>query len=246
MTVAMDIASQESKWIDCVRGPNLVRTLISCGAFLCQHLVGIIFILGFSTYFFQLAGLEDSSSFNLGVGVTACGVVGTVMSWLIINRIGRRRIFLSGMFMLTTINLLIGILSFINTSASSWAQASLTVVWAFFYQVSIGAVAFVLLGETSTITLRAKTAALATATQSVFGIAMNIAVPYMVNPDQGNLKGKVGFIFGGLGVIATVVCFFYIPDLKGRTFEEIDVMFTNRISPRKMGKYSIEHDMEMT
>ena len=246
MTVAMDIAAQESKWIDCVRGTNLVRTMISCGAFLCQHLVGIIFVLGFSTYFFQLAGLADSNSFNLGVGVTACGVVGTIMSWFIINRIGRRRIFLFGMTMLTTINLLIGILSVVDTSASSWAQAALTVIWAFFYQVSIGAVAFVLLGETSTITLRAKTAALATATQSVFGIVMNIAVPYMVNPDEGDLKGKVGFIFGGLGVIATIVCFFYIPDLKGRTFEEIDVMFTSRVNPRKMGEYSIEHDREQT
>lgn len=242
MTIAMDFAAQESKWIDCVQGTNLVRTLISCGAFLSQHLVGIIFVLGFSTYFFQLAGLPDSSSFNLGVGVTACGVVGTIVSWFIINRIGRRPIFLLGMTTLTVINLLIGILSFIHTSTSSWAQAALTVIWAFFYQVSIGAVAFVLLGETSTINLRAKTAALATATQSVFGIVMNIAVPYMVNPDEGDLKGKVGFIFGGLGLIATIVCFFYIPDLKGRTFEEIDVMFINRVNPRQMGEYSIEHD----
>lgn len=246
MTIAMDVAAQDSKWIDCVRGTNLIRTLISCGAFLSQHLVGIIFVLGFSTYFFQLAGLEDSNSFNLGVGVTACGVVGTMMSWLIINRVGRRRIFLLGMTVLTAINLLIGILSFVHTSASSWAQASLTVVWAFFYQVSIGAVAFVLLGETSTINLRAKTTALATATQSVFGIVMNIAVPYMVNPDEGDLKGRVGFIFGGLGAIATIVCFFYVPDLKGRTFEEIDVMFSNRVSPRKMGEYSIEHSIERT
>ncbi|KAH2162965.1 hypothetical protein KXW37_008937 [Aspergillus fumigatus] len=64
---------------------------------------------------------------------------------------------------------------------------------------------------------------------------MNIVIPYMVNPDEGNMQGKVGFVFGGLGVIATVLCYLYIPDLKGRTFEEIDLMFDNRVPPRKMG-----------
>ncbi|KAL3442223.1 general substrate transporter [Aspergillus insuetus] len=241
MTVAQDLAVKESKWSDAIRGPNRLRTAISCGVFVCQHLVGIIFVLGFSTYFFQLAGLPTERSFDLGVGVTACGVVGTIISWTIVNRLGRRLIFNSGMAILSTINLLIGILDVVPTSGASWTQAALTVVWAFFYQVSIGAVAFVLLGETSSPSLRAKTTALATATQSVFGIVMNIVVPYMVNPDEGDLKGKVGFVFGGLGVIATFFCYLYIPDLKDRTFEEIDVMFENRVPARKMGSYVIEH-----
>jgi Na+/melibiose symporter-like transporter len=207
----------------------------------CQHLVGIIFVLGFSTYFFQLAGLPTERSFDLGVGVTACGVVGTMLSWTIVNRLGRRTIFVWGMAILSIINLLIGILDVVPTKGASWTQAALTVVWAFFYQVGIGAVAFVLLGETSSPSLRAKTTAMATATQAVFGIVMNIVVPYMVNPDEGNMNGKVGFVFGGLGVIATVGCFLYIPDLKDRTFEEIDVMFANRVPPRKMGEYVVEH-----
>lgn len=241
MTVAQDLATKESKWSDLTRGPNRLRTAISCGVFVCQHLVGIIFVLGFSTYFFQLAGLPTERSFSLGVGVTACGVVGTVLSWTVVNRLGRRIIFNSGMAILSTINLLIGILDVVPTHGASWTQAALTVVWAFFYQVSIGAVAFVLLGETSSPALRAKTTAMATATQAIFGIVMNIVTPYMVNPDAGNMKGKVGFVFGGLGAIATAVCFLYIPDLKDRTFEEIDVMFTNRVPPRKMGDYVVEH-----
>lgn len=70
--------------------------------------------------------------------------------------------------------------------------------------MTIGAIAFAILGKTSNTSLRAYTAALATATQAVFGLAMNFAIPYMVNLDEGNLKGKVGFIFGGLGALATI------------------------------------------
>jgi len=236
--------SNSARWIDCFQGTNLVRTIISMGVFACQHLSGIVFVLGFSTYFFELAGLSDDNAFDLGLGVTACGVVGNLISWTVINTLGRRKTFVTGMVALTTVLFLIGILDVIQTSAAKWVQASLTVVYALFYQVSIGAVAFAILGETSSPTLRAKTIGLATATQSVFGTVMNIVVPYMVNPDKANLKGKVGFVFSGASAIATVWAFFSVPELKGRTFDEIDYMFKTRVQPRAMGSYTIPYDHE--
>ena len=59
------------------------------------------------------------------------------------------------------------------------------VIYAFIYFLTLGAVAFILLGETSSLALRARTTALATATQAVLGISLQIAIPYMVNPDAG-------------------------------------------------------------
>lgn len=142
------------------------RTGISCGGFVCQHAVGIIFVLGYSTYyFFELAGLGNSHTFDLGVGVTACSVLGNFISWFMINT----------------------------------SQALCTVICAFFYFMTIGAVAFVLLGETSNPVLRAKTTALATAIQALFGLIMNFVIPYMNNPDEANMKGTVGFVRGQLG-----------------------------------------------
>jgi hypothetical protein len=242
-TVADDLTHAPPGWLECFRGTNLIRTGISCGVFACQHFVGIIFVLGYSTYFFELAGLDISNAFDLGVGVTACGVLGNFLAWFVINSYGRRKVFLVGMCTLTTILLLIGIMDVIPTGGAKWVQASATVIYAFVYFGTIGAMAFAILGETSASSLRARTTALATATQALFGIAMNFAIPYMVNPDQANLKGKVGFVFGGLAAIATVGSFFYIPELKGRTFAEIDTMFFNRVPPRMMGKYVVNSEL---
>lgn len=83
---------------------------------------------------------------------------------------------------LSVMLILIGILDVVPTGAAKWVQAGITVVWAFVYFFSIGAMAFAILGETSSASLRAPTAALATATQAVMGTAMNFAIPYMVNP----------------------------------------------------------------
>ncbi|OAQ62967.1 maltose permease [Pochonia chlamydosporia 170] len=232
--------SDQGSIIQCLRGTDRIRTGISTGIFACQHFVGIIFVLGYSSYFFQLAGLPVDKSFDLGVGVTACGLLGIICSWFIMNSYGRRNIFIGGMVAMTSILLLIGILDFVHTDGAKWAQAALTVIYAFFYFASLGAMAFAILGEASSTSLRAPTIALATATQAVMGIIFNFAIPYMINPDEGNLRGKVGFIFGGLAAIATVWSFFYVPELKGRTFDEIDRMFQAKVPPRKMGSYVLD------
>jgi MFS family permease len=158
----------------------------------------------------------------------------------VVDSFGRRKVFVSGMCALTLLLILIGIMDVVPTSGAQWVQASCTVIYAFVYFMTIGAMAFVLLGEVSSMGLRAHTTALATATQSVLGVAMNIAIPYMMNPDEGNLKGKVGFIFGGLAAIGTVGAWVYVPELKGRTTSEIDVMFARRVPSRKMGAYEID------
>jgi hypothetical protein len=184
-TVNEDVeVSQGARWAMCFRGTNWTRTMISVMVFACQHLSGIVFVLGFSTYFFQLAGIDESDSFNLGVGVTACGVVGCIISWSLINSFGRRKLFILGMVGMTIVLLLMGILDEVHTGAARWVQASCTIVYALFYQATIGPLAFAILGETPTAALRAKTVGLATAMQAVFGTLMNVVVPYLVNPDK--------------------------------------------------------------
>lgn len=231
--------SETGSWVQCFKGTDRIRTFVSMGIFVCQHFSGIIFVLGFSTYFFQLAGLPLEKTFDLGIAVTACGLGGNILSWFLVNTIGRRKIYLTGMSVITVILLLIGILDVVPTKGANWVQASLTVVYSFVYFASLGAMAFVLLGEVSSTSLRAPTTALATATQAVAGTVFNFVIPYMFQPDQGNLRGKVGFVFGGLSVLTTIWSYFYIPELKGRTFDEIDIMYQKRVPARKMGTYEI-------
>ena len=137
-TIAEDTSSgKQVSLLQCFKGTNRIRTIISMGVFVCQHAVGIIFVLGFSSYFFQLAGLDSSKSFDLGFGVTACGVFGNFLSWFFINSTGRRKIFVGGMTLLSAMLFLIGILDVVPTGAAKWVQAAVTVIWAFVYFLSV-------------------------------------------------------------------------------------------------------------
>ncbi|PWW79634.1 MFS general substrate transporter [Tuber magnatum] len=202
-------------WLDCFKGVGARRTMITLGAFCCQHLSGIIFVLGYSTYFFQLAGLPTSQTFSLGIGVTACGVAGNISSWWLVNTVGRRIVTFYGMAVLTGMLILIGVFDVIPTAAMG----------------------YVILGEASSPRLRSRTIGLTTVVQSLWGLIMNFALPYFVNPDEANLRGKVGFIFGGTSLLATIWVFFCVPEFKGLTFSEIDERFQMRVPARKFREY---------
>jgi SP family general alpha glucoside:H+ symporter-like MFS transporter len=104
---------------------------------------------------------------------------------------------------------------------------------------SIGPVAYAIFCEVSATRVRSKTIAVATAVQAAIGIIMTVAIPYLINPDQANLRGKLGFFFGGLSVPCLVWCWFRVPEMKGRTYEELDIMFERGVKTREFASYRI-------
>ena len=102
----------------------------------------------------------------------------------------------------------------------------------FVYGLGVGSVYPVVAAETSNLHLRAKTQALGFTVQFIVSWAFQYAVPYMYSTDEGNLGGKVGFIFAGLSGFALAVVFLEIPDMKGLSVEEIDERFENKVLTR--------------
>lgn len=62
----------------------------------------------------------------------------------------------------------------------------------------------------------------------------------MINPDEGNLGGYVGFVFAGICGAATVWAFFSIPETAGRTLAEIDQLFSERVPVRQWRGRKVE------
>lgn len=230
-----------STYLDCFKGDNRRRTEISIGVYCTQVLSGI-YLINYGTYFFQQAGLPVAQSFNMAVGFLALGFLGTLTSWVLMVKYGRRILFNGGLAILVVLQLIIGILDCIpgRPSGAIWTESSLMLIWNFFYDVSIGPICFVLLGECSATRVRSKTIAAATAAQGTLGILMTVAIPYMINPAQANMQGKLGFFFGGLAGLCLLWAFFRVPETKGRTYEELDILFHRKVPARKFKNYNLD------
>ncbi|KAF7517775.1 hypothetical protein G7054_g13700 [Neopestalotiopsis clavispora] len=230
-----------STYLDCFNKANWRRTEISIGVYCTQVLSGI-YLINYGTYFFQQAGLATEDSFYMSIGFLAVGFVGTLGSWFLMLHFGRRPIFVQGLGMLVILQLIIGILDCVpgRPSGVAWAESTLMLVWNFAYDLSIGPVCFALLGECSAARVRSKTIAVATAAQGVIGIIMTVAIPYMINPDQANMQGKLGFFFGGLAALCYVWAFFRVPETRGRSYDELDMLFSKNIPARKFKDYQVD------
>lgn len=80
---------------------------------------------------------------------------------------------------------------------------------------------------------------------ALFGWVFSFVVPYMFNADAGNLGGKIGFVFVGLGLLGIVLVWFEIPETRNKTYAQLDVLFENK-TPTIRFKKAMPEDIEIT
>ncbi|PSN75659.1 maltose permease MAL31 [Corynespora cassiicola Philippines] len=225
-------------YAECFRKSNLRRTIISIMPMNIQSLSGIAFVAGYFTYYLQLAGYSTSQSFQIQIAQPVLSIVGNLMAAAVVDRVGRRSLTLYGNIILTSFLLITGGLG-TNTTDLSMIRGTVAfiLIYSWWYNVSLGSVAFSILAEVSTSRLRYKTVAIGLATSSAINVMWQFTIPYMFNPDQANLGAKIAFIFGGLCLFCIAYLFFYQPETAGRSYAELDEMFAKGVPARKFKSY---------
>ncbi|OAA59725.1 sugar transporter [Niveomyces insectorum RCEF 264] len=226
--------SEGATYLDCFRGVNLRRTEIVCMLFVSQNFAGNTFS-NYSTYFFEQAGLVGTVPYDFALGQYGLNTIGAFFVWAFMAwGIGRRTLFLWGLFGLFCSLMATGFVGLASDKhAASLATGSLMIVWAAFYQFSVGTVTFSLVAEMSTRRLQVKTVALSRVAYNVAAIIVNVLSPYMINPTAWNWGNYAGFFWAGTTAIMITYHYFRLPEPSGRTFAEMDLLFERRIPARK-------------
>lgn len=84
--------------------------------------------------------------------------------------------------------------------------------------------------------MRSRTQGLSNIVLNFFSWLVGFVFPYMFNPDQGNLSGKVGFIFGSTTLIGFIGAYLWLPETMNRTPAELDELYSRGINPRHFAK----------
>lgn len=102
------------------------------------------------------------------MGKFSINMFGVFGAWFLISLgIGRRSLYLYGLCGLCTMLIIIGFLGIPdNRSAASMATGAMLIVWALFYQFTVGTICYSLVAEISTRRLQIKTVALGRAMYS--------------------------------------------------------------------------------
>lgn len=151
------ITEGTSYW-DCFRSVDLRRTEIAAGVWAIQNLCGSAF-MGYSTFFLEQAGLATSNAFNMSIAQYAIGALGTISSWFLMSRVGRRRLYLVGLIGMFIMLVVIGGMGWISkeNTGSQWAIGAMLLCYTALYDSTVGPVCYCLVAEISSTRLRAKT-----------------------------------------------------------------------------------------
>jgi MFS transporter, SP family, general alpha glucoside:H+ symporter len=188
-----------TSYLDCFKGTDLRRTEIVCMCWAIQNLSGNSFS-GYSTYFLEQAGLPAAKAYDFALGQYGINMAGVFGAWFLMTMgIGRRSLYLYGLCGLFSMLFIMGFLGLPhNRNSASLATGSIMIVWALFYQLTVGTVCYSLVAELSTRRLQIKTVVLGRNLYNIVGIICSVLTPYMLNPGAWNWGNYTGFFWAGI------------------------------------------------
>ncbi|KKY34503.1 putative mfs sugar transporter [Diaporthe ampelina] len=62
----------------------------------------------------------------------------------------------------------------------------------------------------------------------------------VLNPTEWNLRGRTGFFWGSTAFCVFIWSYFRLPEVKGRTYEELDLLFTNKVPARHFASTHVD------
>lgn len=229
--------SQGTSYLDLFKGVNLKRTMVSIMPFSISPNSGVAFTASYTTYWFQLTGYSDSVSFKYTCVAQTISILGCIASLFIVD-LGRRRYYMIGLASVIVTNFIIGGTGMVkDNQAVMRTTVAFMMLYGGIYNAGIGSVGYSICSENPTSALRAKTIALGLATTNVWGMFWSFVLPYVFNPDRGNLGAKTMFIFGGVSFLFLVYLFFCQTETAKRSYDEIDELYASGISLRKFEGY---------
>ncbi|KAM0714151.1 hypothetical protein Q7P37_007616 [Cladosporium fusiforme] len=203
--------------LDMFRGNDLGRTLRCFGAIACQAGSGFWFFIAYQTYFFAIAGIEKSFQFSI---MNSCiGFMGVNAGMVAMQAcLGRR-----------TILMLAWSVDPVSRTTGE-VVVGLTALFYFFYNGCVGTASYPVATELVSTRLRAWTVGSATSLGYLLAWLIGFCSPYFVNPAELNWGAKYCYFWAASNVASLLFVYFFIPETKGKSLEDINKIFDGQMS----------------
>ncbi|EDP54170.1 hypothetical protein KXW98_001488 [Aspergillus fumigatus] len=235
-----------ASWADCFKKGCWRRTHVGMGLMFLQQFVGINALIYYSPTLFETMGLDYDMQLLMSGVLNVTQLVGVMTSVWTMDSLGRRVLLLWGAFFMTVSHVIIAVLVglFSNNWPAHRPQGWVSVAFLLFYMLSFGAswgpVPWALPSEVFPSSLRAKGVALSTCSNWLNNFIIGLITPPLVE----NTGYGAYVFFAVFCLLALVWTFFFIPETKGRTLEQMDHVFKDNSSEaEKARRHAIEAEL---
>lgn len=189
---------------------------------------------------FERAGLGSTAAFDINIALNSMFIIGTVASWFLLSRFGRRTLYIAGLVMMDIVLILMGGLGFSKSNGASWAIGGLLVALNFAYNATLGPICYTIISEVGSTRLRAKTVVLARCAYQIMNIICGIIVPRQLSATAWNWGAKSAFFWFGSCTLCIVYCWFRLPETRNRSYGELEVLFEKKIAAWRFANTKVD------
>ncbi|CAI7584624.1 unnamed protein product [Penicillium discolor] len=232
------ILQELSSWADCFRKGCWRRTHIGIGLGFFQQFIGINALIYYSPTLFATMGLDKSMQLIMSGVLNIVQLVGVTTSIWTMDVVGRRKLLLGGAALMAISHIIIAAL--VGIYSVDWpshkAEGWTSVAFLLFYMLAFGAtwgpIPWAMPSEIFPSSLRAKGVALSTCSNWLNNFIIGLITPPLVQ-DTG--YGAYVF-FAVFCLLAGIWTYFFVPETKGRTLEQMDHVFKDNSSEEEKAK----------
>ncbi|KAI9638810.1 general substrate transporter [Dioszegia hungarica] len=238
------IVAKASSWADLTRGADLRRLLIAVGIQSLQQAQGSSYMNSYIVSFLVGTGVKDV--FPVIMGLYCLYYVAIIAGGFLADISGRRSLMICTAGFCGACLLIVAILTTAYaTPTSAVSNASIALIFLWYASFGLQSpIIWTITTESCPTVNREKV--LAVATFMGFGVSLLISSvsPYLQDPGYGNLGSKIGFIWGSFSIITVIWTWFFVPEMKGFSLEQLDHLFIERTPTRAFKRYVFEDEIE--
>jgi len=228
-----------SEIISMFRAPRVAyRVALGMVLQMFQQLTGANYFFYYGTTIFRSV---EISSFVTQLILNGINFGVTFIGLYLVEHYGRRKSLIAGSIWMVVCFLIfasVGHFSLDQTTPSATPSAGIALIvfaslFILGYATTWGPQVWALISELFPSRYRAKGMALSTASNWFWNFLIAFFTPFIT----GAIDFRYGYVFAGCNCLGGLIVYFFLVEGQGRTLEEIDTMYLERVSPMKSSKW---------
>ncbi|KAL2845479.1 general substrate transporter [Aspergillus pseudoustus] len=204
------------------------RLTIGCCVMFFQQFMGCNAIIYYAPTIFGQLGLDGNTTSLLATGVYGIvNCLSTLPALFFIDKVGRRVLLMAGATG-TCISLVIvgGIVgaygsSLVDHKSAGWAGIAFIYIYDVNFSYSFAPIGWVLPSEIFNLSIRSKAISITTSATWMCNFVIGLVTPDMLE----SITWGTYIFFAAFCLLALAFTFFYIPETRGKTLEDMDLIF---------------------
>ncbi|KAL3442745.1 general substrate transporter [Aspergillus insuetus] len=218
------------------------RLAIGCCVMFFQQFMGCNAIIYYAPTIFGQLGLDGNTTSLLATGVYGIvNCLSTLPALFFIDKVGRRVLLMAGAtgtcISLVIVGAIVGAYgsSLVDNKSAGWAGIAFIYIYDINFSYSFAPIGWVLPSEIFNLSIRSKAISITTSATWMCNFIIGLVTPDMLE----SITWGTYIFFAAFCLLALAFTFFFIPETRGKTLEDMDLIFGDTVAHEE--KKRIKH-----